>query len=196
MKKLLILHSILVTILGYSQTTIVNKKTFNGTYFSNMYLQDTDLDMNAFEGTYQYTNGNITFKIQLVKKTMVPIENYFNDLLIGEVSYKVGLQTLVNTLNKINTIYEDIYDHAIVARMIIDDNNYGLCTDCTPNEIRILGSMFDGNRGSTMWLQKEVINGQQALRVTFMISSSGIRDANDAEEPPKIPGGEYLMFKQ
>lgn len=196
MKKIVLVLSLLVTAVNLQAQTIVSRKGFSGEYINNTYIKDIDNDMDAFQGIYKYTNGDINFTIQLVKKTSVAVGNHFEDLLIGEVRYKVGLQTLINTLPKINTIYSDVYDHAVVASMIVDNNDYGICIDCTPNEIRMRGSMFDGNRGSAMWLQKEVINGQQALRVNFMIYSSGIRHANDPEEEPIIPGDEYILIKQ
>lgn len=195
MKKIVIITVMLVFQIFSQAQTIVGCKGYGGEFISNTYIKDIDNDMNSFEGTYQYTNGNTTFRIQFVKKTSVAIGNHFEDLLIGEVRYKIGLQTVVNTLNNINTIYEDIYDHAIVGRMIIDDNNYGLCIDCTPNEIRISGMMFDGKRASKIWLQKEVINGQQALRVNIIVSGVTLK-ANQTETPPLIPGGEYIMLKQ
>ena len=46
--------------------------------------EDINNYLDAFEGTYLYTNGNTSFRMVLVKKVQQYNGRYYEDLIIGE----------------------------------------------------------------------------------------------------------------
>ena len=185
-----------------AQTPIYNKKEWSGNIPLNAYLKDTDNDFDAFQGEYEYTNNGTFFRIKLLKKTMVPMEPiggslfHYEDLIIGEIEYTVqNINTLVDTMGNINTNFDDPYNHAIVGLMIIDNNDYGYCTDCTPNEIRISASMFDSVLYFDLMLRRTTVNGQPALRIHLGATHLLAKKSGEPADVPIIPGGEYILTK-
>ena len=200
-KKIQLIVVLLVTTVCHSQTTIYSKKGWSGEKPLNSYIKDVDNDFEDFEGEYEYSNNGTVFRIKLIKKTMVPMTgNYgdlfhYEDLIVGEIEYIVqNVNPLVDTMGNIYAEFDNPYDHAIVCRMIIDNNDFGECTDCAPNEIRISASMVDTKRGSTFIFRKTTVNGIPALKI-FKRSIAGYVQKNTPVNPPIIPDGEYIFIK-
>ena len=168
------------------------------TDFSNYYLKDLDNDFDQFEGEYLYTNGATSFRIKLVKQLNVSFWGNHSDILIGEVKYNIGPTIKVNTLSKINTAYSDPFAHKIVLFMMTQDNEFQDCSDCTPNELRVFGSLHDGKRDSDIALRKTTVNGVPALRMdksgTWILPR--IEGSPEPDLTYNIPNGEYILISQ
>ena len=201
MKKIQLIIVLIITTICNSQITIYSLKGWSGDFPLNSYIKDIDNDFGGFEGDYEYTNNGTLFRIKLLKKTMVPMTgNYgdlfhYEDLIVGEIEYTVqNTNTLVNTMANIYAEFDDPYNHAIVCNMIIDNNDFGDCTDCAPNEIRISASMFDTKRGSNFIFRKTTVNGIPALKISKR-SIAGYVIKNVPITLPIIPDGEYIFIK-
>jgi hypothetical protein len=196
MKKLIPIVAFLCLFSCHAQTSIESLKGWGGIIPPNTYLKDMDNDFDSFEGVYMYENNGVVFRIKLLKKTMLSIDEHYEDMLIGEISYSVQNTTLVNTMGNIIEDFEDPYKHAIVAGMIIDNNDYLYCDDCSPNEIRISGSMSVGPLPADLMLRKTMVDQTPALKVNVYINHFFGYNSGEAIPSPIVPGGDYVMIKQ
>jgi hypothetical protein len=196
MKKIILFVVLIATTFCNAQINIESLKGWSGGGIpTNTYLKDLDDDFQAFVGEYEYSNNGTTFTIKLIKRTMVPVDGHYEDLLVGEIEYTIqNTNTLVNTMGNINAAFTNPYDHAIVGGMIIDNNDFGECTSCTPNEIRIDASMFDTKRDSEFMFRKITVGGVPALKISKR-SIAGFVRKNAVVSPPIIPDGEYIFIK-
>jgi hypothetical protein len=164
----------------------------SGRYYKDLYNQ-----LNVYEGTYLYSNGNTSLKIVLQKKTMSSVNNrYYEDLIIGEYQYiKDGVE-IINTLPKLNQVYSNQSLHSISGNQILTGTEMG-CFDCSPTEKRLVGGLVEPERGwATISFRKTTVNGQDALKV-FFYWHYGTHVKGTPEPPnPSTPGGEYIMIKQ
>ena len=73
--KTIFLNSMVLmfTTLIYSQSPVYN--TLLADYQAGAYYKDDANELNKFEGTWLYTNGNTSFKLILQKRTMQLIKN-------------------------------------------------------------------------------------------------------------------------
>lgn len=77
---------LLLTFTNSSSQVIVNNSTFNQGPTEGKYFKDLDNNIPAFEGIWQNTTGNITFRIILFKETKKPFGypvEYFMDNMGG-----------------------------------------------------------------------------------------------------------------
>jgi hypothetical protein len=115
------------------------------------YYKDTFNDFNGFEGTWQYTNGNTTFKVILQKKEMAQYispmsgRSYYEDLLIGEYKYVENGVEKVNTLSFLPNNYTNPYEHYIAGGSIqkYNPNVSGICIGCNPGDVQVRLIMFE-----------------------------------------------------
>jgi hypothetical protein len=195
MKTIILFVMFMITTYCKAQINIESLKGWSGEIPANTYLKDMDDDFLSFVGEYEYSNNGTTFKIKLIKRTEVPMNGHYQDMIVGEIEYTVqNVNTLVNTMGNINVAFSDPYNHAINSSMIIDNNDFGNCTDCAPNEIRISASMFDTKRGSEFIFRKITVGGVPALKI-FKRSIAGFVRKNAVVSPPIIPDGEYVFIK-
>lgn len=195
MKNIILFVVLIATTFCNAQINIEGLKGWSGEMSTNTYLKDLDNDFDAFVGEYEYSNNGTIFTIKLIKRTMVPVDGYFRDLVVGEIEYTIqNTNTLVNTMANINANFPDPYDHAIICGMIVDNNDFGDCTTCSPNEIRISASMFDTKRGSEFMFRKITVGGVPALKISKR-SIAGFVRKNAVVSPPIIPDGEYIFIK-
>ena len=185
----------MITTYCKAQINIESLKGWSGEIPANTYLKDIDDDFLLFVGEYEYSNNGTTFKIKLIKRTEVPMDGHYQDMIVGEIEYTVqNVNTLVNTMGNINVAFSNPINHAINSSMIIDNNDFGNCTDCEPNEIRITAFMFDTKRGSEFIFRKITVGGVPALKI-FKRSIAGFVRKNAVVSPPIIPDGEYVFIK-
>ncbi|NBL63844.1 hypothetical protein GV828_01375 [Flavobacterium sp. NST-5] len=162
------------------------------------YHKDTQNILNAFEGTYLYTNGNTSFKIVFQKKMMSSLNSYrFEDLLIGEYQYIQDGVEKVNTLNKLTINYSDKSNHSISTNHVIMPGNVG-CEDCVAGEKALYAGLVDGASDNTarFIIRRITVNGQPAIKVHI-----GWRYREHVVGTPEgphasIPGGDYVLIKQ
>ena len=183
------------TIFCNAQINIEGLKGWSGEIPTNTYLKDLDDDFQAFVGEFEYNNNGTTFTIKLIKRTMVPVDGHYEDLLVGEIEYTIqNTNTLVNTMGNINANFPDPNNHAIISSLIVNNNDFDECTTCSPNEIGIGASMFDTKRGSEFVFRKITVGGVPALKI-FKRSIAGFVRKNYTVTPPIIPDGEYVFIK-
>ena len=166
------------------------------------YYKDKNGDLNGYDGTYVYTNGNTSLTIILKKKDLTYDGYYYQDLILGEFQFiKDGVE-LNNTLANINVSYPyEVMNHVIKGNFTFIGTKYG-CSDCSPTEKRLHLRFIDNKSESTAGLdiRKTTVNGVPALIVKVFsngdIRSIDIDNPGPPPLPPTIERGTYLMIKQ
>lgn len=197
-----IIPIILLICLGktQAQSTIVSIKHKGYTRETNYYYKDIDNELDAFQGTYIYSNGNTWFKIVLVKKVNQYNGRYYEDMIIGEYEYKENGVTIASTLNKIDTVYSNQISHKIDGNSFIKKNNIQWkCPDCADDELRFSGSIMDVNtmRYAYFIARKRVVGSQEFLDVKIGPANS-VTYTEGGPLPPNfnLPQGVMTFVKQ
>ena len=137
---------ILTTISIFLASINLNAQTIksiydDGLYYeSGMYYKDVDNDMNKFEGTWVFENGNIKLTIVLQKRLQVYIGSPWNcyaDEVIGGYKYEIGNTVIVNTIPDTNLSLSH-YENTIGGSSIVSNNRPPACTNCVADERRLL----------------------------------------------------------
>ncbi|GEC79468.1 DUF6705 family protein [Flavobacterium aquatile] len=196
MKNILFILLAFVTIQCKAQNPIIDLQEWDGTITSGMYLKDTSNLFNQFEGTWVYTNGNIKFKIILVKKSLFFNSGYYEDIMIGEYQYidSNGL-ILYDSLDQINIVYPNQYEHRIYGNDI--PQTPSPFDVAPPGEIRIRLSMRETPRvRSTIDIRKTTtVFGQEAIEL-FKNSRSATTLPGQQKGYTAYPDGVYILKKQ
>lgn len=195
-----ILSILLIAVNCKAQTPILDISQDRGTAnITGAYYKDIHNLLNPFEGTYVYTNGNVTLKIVLQKKIMGTVHNnrYYYDCLIGEYQYIENGVEKVNTLNKLNINYSDKRNHSIDGNLIITAGNVG-CDECLPNEKAWRGGLVDGSTDNTadIIIRKVTQNGVPAIKILVMWRMKYIKDTDPMPPRASFPGGEYILERR
>lgn len=150
---------------------------------ANAYYKDLDNELDSFEGTWLYTDGDTSLKIVLEKRLMQFNGDYYTDLIVGEYQYiKNGVEK-INTLDQIN---QDLGEnHNIEGNFIYNNCNYIPVDDCVDGEIRLMLSIYEPviDSGVTIILHNRVINGQQALKANMWFDGGMITSHPGDPEP-------------
>ena len=159
-----------------------------------------NLLLNPFEGTYLYTNGNTSFKIILVKKEQQYNGRYYEDLIIGEYFYTNGVDT-VDTLNEINTVYNDQRSHSIDGNWVVNNNfRYWKCPTCPANEKRLSLSIRDAatDNYAQITMRRTVEAGQEVMKIKISHVMARSYNVDTEPVPPdfSLLLGEYTLIKQ
>lgn len=162
------------------------------------YYKDTQNKLDAYVGTYVYTNGTTSLKF-VFKKVLYKNQTYYTeDVLVGEYQYIVNGVEIANTLNRFNLNYtaEEMFKHSVNGNDIYDGQTY--CNDCAPNEEHLYIGLVDNNaKASALFdVKKTTQNGKEAIRV---IIGWSLREQKDTDPPlpnPSLPGGVYILEKQ
>jgi len=200
MKNLKNLLFLMFTSLTFAQNPVIDLKNYYGDDIAGAYYKDVGNLLNAFEGTYVYTNGNEIFKIVLVKKVMQYDTEYYEDLIIGEYQHiKNGLER-INTISQINTIYNNQRRHNIKGNSLINKNNrQWKCPECNDNEKRLRLSIKDVSTGriADILIRRTIENGQQIIKINIT-NIMGVGYIATEGLPPEfsLPIGEFTMIKQ
>ena len=100
MKNIFKITILLLLHINSKAQTIVHNNTFNQGSNTGKYFKDLDNNIPAFEGTWQNTTSNITFRIILYKETMLPFGSpvdYYSDNMGG--SFQIIRD--INTANEV-----------------------------------------------------------------------------------------------
>ncbi len=163
----------------------------------NAYYKDLNNELNDFEGTWLYTNGNTSLKIVLVKKPMYFNGDYYQDLIIGEYQYIEDGVEKINTLASLNL---DLgYSHEITGNSILNTCFYLPTDDCVEGEIRLRVSLADAitEHVATVLLQKRVVNGQDALKAFIVFNYFSPLSEGETMPEPTMPWQDvYILIKQ
>lgn len=193
MKTIILLLAITLAITCNSQ--IINLKDLDGSRITNAYYKDVDNELNQFEGTYQYTNGDDELTIVLKKFENSNIADYAEDLLTGELKYKKNGVVLFDNLSKINDNLPNKYFHDICGNTLITNGARPICNDCLPNQWRarlIFFGRSNNDNGGSIVLKKYIENGVEKLKVFIQYIALPV-DINDPDPlPVLIPGSQYF----
>lgn len=164
------------------------------------YVKDIHNYLNQFEGTYLYTNGNTNFKIVLVKKVQQYNGRYYADMIIGEYQYILNGVEKVNTLSKIDTVYNDQRSHSINGNSVMNNNDkMWQCPECSAGEKRLMASIMDvsTSRFARIYMRRMVENGQEIMKVRIW-NPTGEPYIEGQTPPPNfsLPLGVFTFVKQ
>ncbi|MDN6317963.1 MAG: hypothetical protein L0J59_10890 [Lactococcus lactis] len=128
------------------------------------YYKDLNNEMDAFVGTWLYTEGNTSLKIKLKKETMHYNGKYYVDLMVGEYQYIKNGVELINTLNNFDLM--NGYEHRVYGKSLYQSCIPYPASDCVEGETRLSLSFFDTLKdfSYTFIFHKREVNGQPALR--------------------------------
>lgn len=196
MKNLNYIILLLIAVSCRAQSPIINLRDWKGENIVNSYIKDANNELDAYEGTYVFTSGDTIFKIQLKKVIKARTIRYYRDLLVGEMEYKIGNTTLLNTLPQLNTVYFDQATHKIDGGSIYQNFELPECPECAPNEITLRLSIDDTRYVAGFYVKKTIINGLPALRVFKRTSGPTTKTDGQPKTVSIIRDGDYIFIKQ
>jgi hypothetical protein len=190
----------LLAITCKAQTPIIDISQSRFGQPDGYYMKDINNYLNPFEGTYIYTNGTTSFKMILVKKVQQYNGRYYEDLIIGEYQYIENGIEKANTLNQINTVYNDQRSHNIDGNLIVNNNfRYWKCPSCPTNEKRLSCSIMDTStlRGASITMRRTSEAGQEVMKIKIS-HVTGVALVSGQPAPPdfSLPQGEFTLIKQ
>lgn len=172
----------------YAQT-IVDLNDRNGNRFSNTYYKDTQNKLNQFEGTWLYDDGVYYIKLVFIKKVQVPVDDYFEDILIGEFQYKINGVEIINTLGNLNSVFPNIHMYGIYGNHFW--NNHTPFDEYTTDNFRLKTTINENSCLSHIDIRTLNLSGQQAIQI-FKRKPLTLGQACNS----LIPGGFYYLMKQ
>ena len=182
-----------------AQTPVLDLSDLGWDNITGAYYKDTQNLLSPFVGTFVYTNGKTSFKIELKKKEMSSMNNvYYEDLIIGEYQYIENGVQKVSTLGSLMFSHPDAWSYTIRGNFIIEGKELG-CDECADTEKRLRISISDRpiKRVGDMDIRKIIHNEQQAIEVKLWWDFDWRRREGDPViQPARIPSGTYIMIKQ
>lgn len=129
MKSKIILTQILFTlviIVANAQNPILPITTERHNILDGAYIKDTNNDLDKFVGTWQYSQGNDEFTVEIQKIEMYTNDqiNYFKDILVGKFKYIQNGVVIADYINSIdNQISGSIlsFDNLNKAHLYLND---------------------------------------------------------------------------
>lgn len=201
LKKFLMIITLLVSVITQSQTI----KDINAFPWAEpgVYYKDLNNVLDPFVGTYLYNDPatNTSFKIILQKKQGSLFHSFYQDMLVGAYKFIKNGVVKVDTENDLLNNYPDGRSSVINGYMILDGTERG-CTDCLPNEKRILGSINDPNSTGfvdDLFIRKITVNNQEAIKIYIHHTLEGTRLEGTISLiiPPGYPVfEEFVLLKQ
>lgn len=198
MKNIIKIIVLLITTISCkAQTTIIDIEDNKGYDVFGAYYKDIYNQLDAFVGTYIYTNGNETLKIVLQKKTMstIPSHRFYEDMIIGEYQHIVNGVEVRNTLNELNVNYTDQTAHTIRGNLLLKGTELG-CPNCGATEKRLRCSFKENVSNLLGWAQirRITVGGQPAIQFSLYWEMN-------YDNSPTLPSTihqsvNYIMIKQ
>jgi hypothetical protein len=176
---------------------------FNAPSIPIKYYVDINNEMDFFIGTWVYTEGSTTVKIEFKKELRVDWNGHFTDLLVGEYQYIENGVEKINTLNLINS-RNDI-DHAIYGRIRITKCNWFPTSECQNGQLKFNLQLLDPNNdnvSATLVIHQAYIdiNDRRDAIIAYIIFKGPPTlniDLGETFEPPTMPWQkEYRMLRQ
>lgn len=163
----------------------------------NYYLKDVDNDLDKFEGTWKYQNGDseITFKLKKETHYQTSNDSNFRDLLVGEYEFIENGTVKANTLQSFDNTAISGYLHKISGGVFV----HSIANDCLDNsdisEIKIRLTISDPNEEfveGRLFLRYINDNGTEKLQVCIYDATTL---ADDVDARIDIPDGYYEFNK-
>ncbi|MFZ4107095.1 DUF6705 family protein [Flavobacterium sp.] len=199
MKTIKIIIILLIAIQCKAQNPIIDISESRIGQPDGYYMKDINNYLDAFEGTYLYTNGNTSFRMLLVKKVQQYNGRYYEDLIIGEYEYIENGVVKANTLNQITTVYHNQTTHNIYGNRIVG-NNFKMwqCPTCPVNEKRLFCSITDAITGRSAYItmRRTVEAGLEVMKVKIS-HFTGVPIVYGQPIPPNFSliKGEFTLIK-
>ena len=196
MKKIQFIALLLMMINCKAQNPIINLNEWNGIVVPNSYLFDSEHDMEPFVGEYEFSQNGKYFRIKLIKSINKYNGHYYEDMIIGEIEYAVGVNELVNTMGQLNIIYPNQFNHSIAGYTILENNDMPPCEECLPNEKRMKLSIYDTHVYGTIIVRRITVSGNPSIKI-FKRSEPQYPPIRHGETAiaPVIPDGWYTLLK-
>lgn len=163
----------------------------------NSYFKDLNGELDKFVGTWKMTVNDTILTIVIEKKEKVIINNRYFDILVGEYSYTINGEEIVNTLPNLS---QNNSEKNMGGGYISKPNQYPKCDDCNSNERRIDMYFSDPERE---YLNSNVVlryihdnNALDKMSIKIYERDMVILPYEGAPEEPRVPYGEYLLEKQ
>jgi hypothetical protein len=211
-----IIYSLLLSftsfVIGQTQTKeLYPSNPRDKDYLPGIYYKDMTHFQDQFVGTWLYENASTStnFLLVLAKKEMIPVsvsDTYFEDVIVGGISYTVNNEELLNTLDEVNQILPTFFDYSLFGN---SRRKYILpaeCPECDPlaKVIRLElrePSLRRFEISNEFIVRHYVQNGVEKLKVWFRYTGNGIHEdiqTGEMRESPfcTIPYGEYVFIKQ
>ncbi len=201
MKNLLLLHLLFICVSCKAQTPIFDIEDLDNISqdIYGAYYKDINNQLNLYEGTYLYANGNTSLKIVFQKKIMASMNGYYyEDLIIGGYQYiKNGIE-IINTVPELNMNYTNGAKYSINGRHILLGTILG-CDDCATNEKRLSIGLVDESTHNfgNLIIRRINVDDQPAIKIAIRwIGPKSYQEGTPVPAQPSIPGGAYTLIKQ
>jgi hypothetical protein len=181
---------ILITSLASCQTIVDLHDNSNPINTPNTYYKDIGNKLNPYEGTWIFNDGTSYIKIVMVKKIKFSVWQYFEDCLVGGFQYKKNGAEIINTLNLINSNFNDPIKYPIYGNRFRYRQN-GPFSNYTTNNERIRLSFEENGCYSNIDVRTLTLNGQPSIQI-----SKGKALEIGQVCTPIIPEGFYYLKKQ
>jgi hypothetical protein len=194
---ILLIIAIVFTIQCSAQTKTVKLTDKNDDRELETYYKDANNDLDAFVGTWIFTDGNTSLKIVLRKEIKRYDDRYYSDLLIGGYQYIENGDEKINTLSRLEKPFTIRWDYEIVGNYIVENDDSPKCDDCLPNEKRLLLHMYDpiNTLGGDIIFRKITVDEKLALKI-LITKTTTTRLKGTPIKHMIVPVGYYILIKQ
>ena len=202
MKKISSIILIIFTFISCKAQQIVSLDASYWEYPHGTYIKDINNEMDKYIGTWQYTHGKDTLIVILEKKIQVYNGEYYEDFLNGGYRYVSNGVEVVNTLPVLNDPANVNGDNSdIQGGLIISNDMYPICNDCSPNERRFKLYFSDPERNYlslslVLRYLPQSFGTPEKMTATLIDNDSVMIPDENSPTVPRVPYGEYLMVKQ
>jgi hypothetical protein len=191
-----------ISITCNAQLQVIDILDDNGDEITGAYYKDTQNLLNPFEGTYLYTNGNTSLKIQLRKKIMSSMNNfYYEDLIVGDYQFIKEGEEIANCLNAIyetNITIPNGCSFPISGNLIITQGDPD-CQHCIAGEKALYVGFSDDitDNWASVSIRLITVSGQPAIEMHVFWEGPKIWHEGTPRPLNAIfPGGYYTLIKQ
>ncbi len=176
----------------------------------NAYYKDIENFYGQFVGTWVYTDNVKTIRYRFAKKDMFYYRsptNYYVDFLVGEMQYIENGVEKINTLNRVDLNFDNIFKYSMSSIAKIGYDFAPLCPECPPDVKRLAMSYDeptndDFGLDATFVMRRVVEDGIEKLKVQYKsISGASGESKRDMSQPSTttdftIPYGDYTLVRE
>ncbi len=199
MKNLLFTIMVLIVFSCKAQSPIIQLGDYSTELVNNSYWKDVNNEINKFEGTWKYEEGNAEFIIALTKNEQYYNGSYFEDRIIGDYKYVENGILVADYLSRLTDSSVNDAQHYISGNFIVSKNHVPRCQECSSNERRFELFFTDPDRrylSSEIILRYFIENGVEKIKVWLYDSDSAVLPYEGAPTEIRVPYGTYIMTKQ
>ena len=208
MKNIKLVFLLLITTFSHAQTPILDLHTNDFGEIENAYYKDIENFYNQFEGTWIYSDSEITIRFKFIKKEMFNYQsnvNCYHDVLVGEIQFLENNVEKINSLNNLRINFNSIFEYSLFSYGKTKLNITYPCIGCLSQ----YGILMRYNESSNndiclealFTMRRLTIGGVEKLNVQYSLSNSACGLQSDWETPSTnnqfiIPYGNYVLTKE